>query len=51
MTYNQEGYVVEDRSVERTDAGLVEVESWVPEKIFEQQKGSIRVSVWKHWKS
>lgn len=51
VNYDLDGRVVEDRSGDKTDAGLVEVEGWVPEKIFEAQKGQVYVSVWKHWKS
>ena len=50
IAYNPGGYVVEDRSLSKASNALVEVESWEPKKVFEPQKGSIMVAVWRHTK-
>lgn len=50
VNYDLNGRIVEDRSGDKTDAGLEEVASWVPGQIFEPQKGQVAVSVWRHWK-
>ena len=50
VNYNLSGHVCEDRSGVKTDNALVKVDEWIPERIFEPQKGQIMVSVWRHWK-
>lgn len=50
VNYDLNSRIVEDRSGDKTNDALVEVESWVPEQIIESQKGQVMVAVWKHWK-
>lgn len=51
VNYDLNGHVVEDRSGTKDPGALVAVETYVPGQVFESQKGSIAVSLWKHWKS
>lgn len=51
VRYNDSGHVCEDRSGDKTASALVKVEDWQPPRIFDDQKGQIMVSVWKHWRS
>lgn len=48
VNYDLNGKVVEDRSGETTAEALEEVESWIPDAVFEPQRGKVMVSVWRH---
>ncbi|KAK3714471.1 hypothetical protein LTR37_007777 [Vermiconidia calcicola] len=50
VNYNLSGHVCEDRSGDKTDAALVRIETWTPERTFEGQEKQTMVSVWRHWK-
>ena len=51
VEYNDSGHVCEDRSGAKSDDALVRVEDFRPDKVFEEQRGSLRVSIWQHWES
>ena len=48
VQYDDSGNVVEDTSVEKSDAALVKDDNWVPTKYFDTMQGKIWVSVWRH---
>ncbi|KAK3071675.1 hypothetical protein LTR53_008215 [Teratosphaeriaceae sp. CCFEE 6253] len=48
VKYNAKGYVVEDRSLDKSEGALVRVDRWLAKRTHEAGMGKDHVSIWRH---